>query len=50
MGCGDACPVYLGKRYVDWDIEDPSNKEIQIVRCIRDDIALRIRALVDELA
>jgi arsenate reductase (thioredoxin) len=49
MGCGDACPVYLGKRYVDWDIEDPSNKEIQIVRCIRDDIALRIRALVDEL-
>lgn len=50
MGCGDSCPVYLGKRYVDWDIEDPSNKEIQIVRIIRDEIESRVRTLMDELA
>jgi arsenate reductase len=49
MGCGDACPVYVGKRYVDWDLEDPSNKDVQTVRLIRDDIESRVRALIDEL-
>jgi arsenate reductase len=49
MGCGDACPVYAGKRYVDWDLEDPSNKEVQTVRLIRNEIESRVRALIDEL-
>lgn len=50
MGCGDACPVYVGKRYVDWEIEDPSTREIQLVRVIRDELESRVRALLDELA
>jgi arsenate reductase (thioredoxin) len=49
MGCGDPCPVYLGKRYVDWELEDPREKEIQIVRSIRDDIEHRVRDLIDGL-
>lgn len=49
MGCGDACPVFPGKRYVDWEVEDPSNKTIEDVRPIRDDIETRVRTLIDAL-
>jgi arsenate reductase (thioredoxin) len=49
MGCGDACPIYPGKRYEDWDLEDPAGKDLQTVRRIRDEIAERVRALVAEL-
>jgi protein-tyrosine-phosphatase len=49
MGCGDACPVYPGKRYVDWELEDPSGKDLQTVRLIRDEIHDRVRALLSEL-
>jgi arsenate reductase (thioredoxin) len=49
MGCGDACPVYPGKRYVDWDLADPSGQDIDSVRSIRDDIAARVDALLTEL-
>jgi arsenate reductase (thioredoxin) len=50
MGCGDACPYIPGKRYVDWDLQDPAGQPIEAVREIRDDIDARVRALVDELA
>lgn len=49
MGCGDACPVYPGRRYLDWDIEDPVGKPLAVVRGIRDDIDTRVRALLAEL-
>jgi arsenate reductase (thioredoxin) len=49
MGCGDACPVYPGKRYVDWELEDPSGKPIDEVRPIRDDVERRVRGLLAEL-
>jgi arsenate reductase len=49
MGCGDACPVFPGKRYVDWELEDPAGKPVEEVRPIRDDIERRVRALMDEL-
>ncbi|MBV9285348.1 MAG: arsenate reductase ArsC, partial [Acidimicrobiia bacterium] len=49
MGCGDACPVYPGKRYLDWQLADPAGKPIQEVRPIRDDIDRRVRELLDEL-
>jgi len=49
MGCGDACPVYPGRRYLDWDIEDPVGKPLAVVRRIRDDIEVRVRALLGEL-
>jgi len=49
MGCGDACPVYPGKRYVDWELTDPAGRPIDQVRPIRDDIEGRVRALIDEL-
>jgi arsenate reductase len=49
MGCGDACPVYLGKRYVDWELEDPSGKNLDTVRRIRNEIADRVNGLVREL-
>jgi protein-tyrosine-phosphatase len=49
MGCGDTCPVYLGKRYVDWELEDPSGKDLGTVRVIRDEIGARTRALIEEL-
>lgn len=49
MGCGDACPVYPGRRYLDWDIEDPVGKDLHRVRAIRDDIEKRVRALLEEL-
>jgi protein-tyrosine-phosphatase len=49
MGCGDACPVYPGKRYVDWELDDPAGKPIEAVRPIRDDIERRVRTLLGEL-
>jgi arsenate reductase len=49
MGCGDACPVYPGKRYLDWDLDDPAGKRIDEVRPIVDEIERRVQALLDEL-
>jgi arsenate reductase (thioredoxin) len=49
MGCGDACPVFPGKRYLDWELRDPSGEPIDVVREIRDEIDRRIRDLLDEL-
>jgi len=49
MGCGDQCPVITGKRYIDWELPDPTNQPIEQVRETRDDIARRVRALVMEL-
>ncbi|WP_225221825.1 metalloregulator ArsR/SmtB family transcription factor [Microbacterium gallinarum] len=49
MGCGDACPVYPGRRYLDWDLEDPVGKPAAVVRGIRDDIERRVRSLLGEL-
>jgi arsenate reductase (thioredoxin) len=49
MGCGDECPFIPGKRYIDWDLQDPSGQPIETVRAIRDEIAGRVEALVAEL-
>lgn len=49
MGCGDACPVFPGKRYEDWELDDPAGQGIDAVRPIRDDIERRIRGLLDSL-
>lgn len=49
MGCGDACPYIPGKRYGDWDLPDPAGRPLDEVRVLRDDIAQRVRGLVDEL-
>ncbi len=49
MGCGDACPVYLGKLYLDWAIEDPDGRDLTTVRRIRDDLADRVQALLHQL-
>lgn len=49
MGCGDACPVYPGKRYLDWHVDDPFDQPIAHVRAIRDDIDARVRGLLTEL-
>jgi len=50
MGCGDACPIYLGKRYLDWELDDPAGKSVEAVRPIRDEIDRRVRVLIDELS
>ncbi len=50
MGCGDACPIYPGKRYLDWDLPDPAGLDLPAVRPIRDEIGRRVRALAAELA
>ena len=50
MGCGDACPIYPGKRYLDWDLPDPAGRSLEEVRPIRDEIDRRVRALLAELA
>ena len=50
MGCGDACPIYPGKRYEDWELDDPADADHDGVRQIRDQIANRVRRLLDELA
>jgi arsenate reductase len=49
MGCGDACPVFPGKRYLDWQLDDPAGRDIDAVRPIRDEIDRRVRALLTEL-
>jgi protein-tyrosine-phosphatase len=49
MGCGDACPYFPGKRYVDWEVEDPAGKSVEEVRPIRDDLEQRVRHLMAEL-
>ena len=49
MGCGDECPYIPGKRYVDWDLADPKNQEVETVRATRDEIDRRVRALAEEL-
>jgi arsenate reductase (thioredoxin) len=49
MGCGDACPIYPGKRYEDWDVEDPAGKDLEAIRRIRDGIAQRVDRLIAEL-
>ena len=49
MGCGDACPIFPGKRYLDWDLPDPAGKPLDEVRAIRDDIDTRVRGLLGEL-
>ena len=46
MGCGDACPIYPGKRYEDWDLEDPAGKDLETVRRIRDEIRTRVEDLI----
>jgi arsenate reductase (thioredoxin) len=50
MGCGDACPIFPGKRYEDWALDDPAGASLDEVRRIRDDVAARVRRLLDELA
>ena len=49
MGCGDACPVYLGKRYLDWELPDPAGKTVEEVRPIRDEIDGHVRELLADL-
>ncbi|MDQ4489459.1 arsenate reductase ArsC [Sinomonas sp. ASV486] len=49
MGCGDTCPIFPGKRYEDWELEDPAGKGVDSVRPIRDDIKSRVEALIAEL-
>ncbi len=49
MGCGDACPIFPGKRYEDWELEDPAGRDLDAVREIRDDIERRVRALIGKL-
>ncbi len=49
MGCGDACPVFPGRRYLDWEVADPAGQPLDRVREIRDDIDSRVRVLLDEL-
>ncbi|MFZ1063068.1 MAG: arsenate reductase ArsC [Acidimicrobiales bacterium] len=49
MGCGDACPAYPGKRYVDWELEDPKGKDLIVVRRIRDEIRSKVTSLIQEL-
>jgi protein-tyrosine-phosphatase len=49
MGCGDTCPVFPGKRYLDWELEDPAGKPVAAVRPIIDDIDARVRSLLAEL-
>ena len=49
MGCGDACPIFPGKRYEDWVLEDPADRDIEFVRVVRDEIKARVEALLGEL-
>ncbi|MCM3695272.1 arsenate reductase ArsC [Microbacterium oleivorans] len=49
MGCGDACPIFPGKRYEDWQLDDPAGQGIEDVRRIRDDIRARVEALITDL-
>ncbi|MEV7296501.1 phosphotyrosine protein phosphatase, partial [Streptomyces microflavus] len=49
MGCGDTCPVFPGKRYLDWQLEDPSGQDVAAVRRIRDDIKFLVEGLIKEI-
>ena len=49
MGCGDACPIYPGRRYMDWVLDDPAGKSLDEVRALRDDIFVRVRSLLDDM-
>jgi hypothetical protein len=49
MGCGDACPIYPGKRYLDWELDDPAGKTLEEIRPIRDEIDQRVQDLLAEL-
>jgi arsenate reductase len=49
MGCGDACPIYPGKRYEDWQLQDPAGQSNEVVREIRDEIRRRVETLIEEL-
>jgi arsenate reductase len=49
MGCGDACPVFPGKRYEDWELDDPAGRDVEAVRPIRDEIEARVRVLLTSL-
>jgi len=49
MGCGDACPVFPGKRYLDWELTDPAGQNLPVVRGVRDEIDRRVRALLTEI-
>ena len=49
MGCGDACPIFPGKRYEDWELTDPAGQPIEVVRQVRDEIRARVEKLVGEL-
>ncbi len=49
MGCGDACPIFPGKRYLNWDLDDPAGQSVEDVRPIRDEIERRVRGLLTEL-
>ncbi|GAA2143137.1 low molecular weight phosphatase family protein [Glycomyces algeriensis] len=49
MGCGDACPIYPGKRYLNWELDDPAGKDLEAARRIRDDIDARVKSLLEEL-
>ena len=49
MGCGDACPIYPGKRYEDWTLDDPAGQDVETIRRIRDEIDTRVTSLIDEL-
>ena len=50
MGCGDACPIFPGKRYEDWELDDPAGQPLEMVRGVRDDIKRRVEALLVEIA
>ncbi|KAA9373916.1 arsenate reductase ArsC [Microbispora cellulosiformans] len=49
MGCGDACPIFSGKKYLDWALDDPAGKGVEAVRPIRDEIKARVQALITEI-
>jgi len=49
MGCGDTCPIFPGKRYEDWELEDPAGKDLETVRRVRDEIKARVEALLAEI-
>jgi arsenate reductase len=49
MGCGDACPIFPGKRYEDWELRDPADQPVDVVRAVRDDIEKRVRRLLGSL-
>ena len=49
MGCGDACPIFPGKRYEDWELDDPADQPVEVVRSIRDDIRRRVEHLIESM-